>query len=60
MTAADQSKARRCAPVRSCGAARSADASRASCVMRAKSPDAIASFGATHEPPTASTLGQPR
>ena len=41
-------------------AARSADASRASLVMRAKSPAAIASFGATHEPPTASTFGQPR
>src|SRR4051812_16939022 len=40
--------------------ARSADASRASRVMRAKSPAAMASFGATHEPPTASTFGQPR
>src|SRR5262245_16392482 len=28
--------------------------------MRAKSRAAIASFGATHEPPTARTLGQPR
>src|SRR5215831_11009236 len=28
--------------------------------MRAQSPDTIASFGATQEPPTASTFGQPR
>src|SRR5262249_52449877 len=41
-------------------AARNAAASRASLVMRAKSPAAIASFGATHEPPTASTFGQAR
>ena len=35
-------------------------ASRASAVMRAKSPAAIASLGATQEPPTAITLGSAR
>jgi hypothetical protein len=37
---------------------RNTAASRASCVMRGQSPDAMASFGATHDPPTASTFGQ--
>ena len=35
-------------------------ASRASAVMRAKSPDATASFGATQEPPTQTTFGKAR
>ena len=39
---------------------RSAAASAASFSMRAKSPRAIASFGATQEPPTATTFGSAR
>lgn len=37
-----------------------AAASRASVVMREKSPLATASFGATHEPPTATTFASAR
>src|SRR5882762_8766754 len=64
MTAADQSKARRIGRMdirfRLQDQRRKAEAARASCVMRDQSGDAIASFGATHEPPTASTFEQAR
>ena len=56
MTAADQSKARRRTGMSA--AQRGGLARKPGDVQ--ESPDAIASFGATHEPPTASTFGQAR
>ena len=60
MTAADQSNGLRMRRTDMMEDQRSAAAARASSMMRAKSPAASASLGATHEPPTASTFGQAR